>query len=77
MRKPNKGADQLCSNYVADQNLCSCNSLDSTTTFLAFFFDYTGRFVSDLLGNPKERFFLHHGSIHTGKDRPQTGTIEK
>ena len=70
MRKPdfflseNKGADQLCSNCTADQRLCFRYS-DNTIPFLlkiqnfkrlALFNDCTGRFVSDLVGNPEDRF---------------------
>ena len=69
MRKPNfgmcekKGADQLCSNCTADRRLYF-RYMDSTTLFLkiqtfkllAFFCDCTGRFVSDLVGNPEDRF---------------------
>ena len=70
MRKPdfclceNKGADQLRSNCEADQRLCFRYS-DSTIlllliakTFkpLACFCHCTGRFVSDLVGNPEDRF---------------------
>ena len=71
MRKPdfclckNNGADQLCSNCTADQRLC-LHYLDSTVPLLllkirnfkllTFFCDFTGRFVPDLVGNPKDRF---------------------
>ena len=70
MRKPdfclceNKGADQLRSNCEADQRLYFRYS-DSTIlllliakTFkpLACFCVCTGRFVSDLVGNPEDRF---------------------
>ena len=70
MKKPdfclceNKGADQLCSNCTADQRLCFRYS-DSTMSLLLYsqnfkplacFCDCTGRFVSDLVGNPKDRF---------------------
>ena len=68
MRKPdfcpceNKGADQLRSNCEADQRLCF-HSLDSTIPplHIAKFHDSSflpciGRFVSDLVGNPEDRF---------------------
>ena len=48
----NKGADQLCSNCKADQRICFRYS---DFKLLAFFRDFTDRFVSDLVGN---RFFL-------------------
>ena len=60
----NKDADQLCSNCTADLRLCFHDS-DSTIALLlksqnskslAFFCDCTGWFVSDLVGNPKDRF---------------------
>ena len=57
----NKGADQLCSNCTADQRLCF-HYADSTippllvAKILAFFCDYTGQFVSDLVGNPEACF---------------------
>ena len=70
MRKPdfclceNKGADQLRSNCEADQRLCF-HYVDSTISLLLktenfnlldFFWNCTGRFVSDLVGNPEDRF---------------------
>ena len=70
VRKPdfglceNKGADQLCSNCKADQLLCFLYT-DRTISLLlkyknfkllACFCDCTGRFVSDLVGNPEDRF---------------------
>ena len=72
MRKPdfclceNKGADQLRSNCEADQRLCF-RYTDSTIPFLSkseissfwsasVSTDCTGRFVSDLVGNPEDRF---------------------
>ena len=72
MRKPdfclceNKGADQLRSNCKVDQHLCFPNT-DSTiplllkseiSGFSPSFVAVTGRFVSDLVGNPKDRFSL-------------------
>ena len=70
MRKPdfcsceNKDADQLCSNCTADQRLCfrysdsTIPTLPLTKIFkiLTFFQDCTGWFVSDLVGNPEDRF---------------------
>ena len=70
MRKPtfclckNKGADQLHSNCEADKGLCF-RYMDSTIRplqipknfkHLAFFCDYTGQFVSNLVGNPEDQF---------------------
>ena len=70
MRKPafriceNKGADQLHGNSEADQRLCF-RYTDSTipllpkseiSSHLAIFYGCTARFVSDLVGNPEERF---------------------
>ena len=60
----NKGADQLCSNCTADQHLCF-RYTDSTIpllpisekfTLLAIFHSCTGRFLSDLVGTPEDRF---------------------
>ena len=70
IRKPafcvceNKGADQLPSNCAADQCLCfhyrdsTISILPKTKIFkpLAIFCGCTARFVSDLVGNPKDRF---------------------
>ena len=63
MRKPdfclceNKGADQLRGNREADQRLCF-RYTDSIfpIKLLARFCDCTGRFMSDLVGNPEDRF---------------------
>ena len=70
VRKPdfsiceNKGADQLQGNRAADQRLCFCY-IDSTFPLLpkskifkpvAIFCGCTARFVSDLVGNPEDRF---------------------
>ena len=62
MRKPefcmceNKDTDQLCSNCTADQCLCFATQIAKFLCFkiqnfklLAYFFDCTGRSVSDLL----------------------------
>ena len=65
LRKPdfclceNKGADQLRSNCEADQRLCfrfTDSTLSLLLKLLACFCDCTGRFVSDLVGNPEDRF---------------------
>ena len=70
MRKPdfciceNKDADQLRGNHEADQHLCF-RYIDSTIPLLsslrnfkplAIFCGCTARFVSDLVGNPEDRF---------------------
>ena len=65
MRKPvfgiceNKDADQLHSNCAADQPLCFCY-MDSTIIrnfkTLAIFYGSTARCVSEMVGNPKDRF---------------------
>ena len=60
----NKDADQLRSNCEADQRLCfhyterTISHLHKTeiSSFLACFCDCTGWFVSDLVGNPEDRF---------------------
>ena len=60
----NKGTDQLCSNYTADQRPCF-RYTDSTIPLypksenfklLAFFLDCTGRFLSNLVRNPEDQF---------------------
>ena len=60
----NKAADQLRGNREADQRLCF-RYMDSTFPpllipkifkILGFFCDRTGWFVSDLVGNPEDRF---------------------
>ena len=70
MRKPafgrcqNKDADQLRGNREADQRLCfSLFGKYNTSTFLirnfkplVIFCGCTARFVSDLVGNPEDRF---------------------
>ena len=69
MRKPdfciceNKDADQLCGNREADQRLCFRYS-DSTIPKLPkseILWLYS-RFVSDLVGNPEDRF--SHNEAH-------------
>ena len=77
MRKPafcileNKDTDQLCGNREADQRLCF-RYMDSTISLLSesknfkpltIFCDCTVRFVSDLVGNPKDRFSHNEGHI--------------
>ena len=55
----NIGADQLHSNCTADQCLSFFRYKDSTITLLLkseIFFGCTGRFVSDLVRNHKDRF---------------------
>ena len=73
MRKPdfhlceNKDADQLCSNYKADQRLCYCYT-DSIIYFLNTKFQASSLFsvaVSDLIGNPKDRF--SHVAAHLAR----------
>ena len=67
MRK--QDADQLHGNHEADQRLCF-RYTDSTIPLLpesnfkhlALFFDFTARFVSDLVGNPEDRF--SHNEAH-------------
>ena len=76
MRKPvfayakNKGTDQLCGKRTADQRLCFC-SVDSTialllkseiSSLLTIFCNCTVWFVSDLVGNTKDRF--SHDEAH-------------
>ena len=77
VRKPNfcicvnKDADQLRSNCAADQRLCF-TYIDSTISPLfkskddfkplAIVCDCTARFVSDLVGNPEDRF--SHNEAH-------------
>ena len=56
----NKDADQLYSNCEADQRLCF-RYMDSTISLLlnseiSSFCVCTGQFVSDLVGNPEDRF---------------------
>ena len=67
----NEGAYQLCSNCTNDQRLYFRNT-DSTITplqFLSFnlpalFFDCTDRFMSDLFGNPEDRFSRVAAQMH-------------
>ena len=71
MRKPafciceNKDADQLRGNREADQRLCLYNpftTLIRNFKHLAIFCGCTARFVSDLVGNPEDRF--SHNEAH-------------
>ena len=74
MRKPdfcicgNKGADQLCGNRTTDQRLCF-RYTDTTIPLLSkskistFFCGCTARFVSDLVGNPEDRFSHNEGQF--------------
>ena len=63
----NKGADQLHSNCEADQCLCF-RYTDSTISLLlkseTCFFYCTGRYVSDLVRNPEDRFSRVAAHIH-------------
>ena len=54
----NKDADQLCGNREAHQRLCYNSSTTLIRNFkpLAIFCGCTARFVSDLVGNPEDRF---------------------
>ena len=78
MRKPdfciseNKDADQLRGNREADQRLCF-RYTDSTITLLskkrnfkplAIFYGCTARFVSDVVGNPEDRFSQNEAHIN-------------
>ena len=73
MRKPafciceNKDADQLRGNREVDQRLCfgytdSTNPQLPKSEPLAIFGGCTARFVSDLVGNPEDRF--SHNEAH-------------
>ena len=76
MRKPayciceNKDADQLRGNREADQRLCFryTDSTDPSTSYirnfkpLAIFCDSAALLVSDLVGNPEDRF--SHNEAH-------------
>ena len=74
MRKPafciceNKDADQLRGNREADQRLCF-RYIDSIIPLVpnfeppAIFCDCTDWFVSDLVGNPKDRFSQNEALI--------------
>ena len=72
MRKPafsiceNKGADKLHNNCAADQRLYfRYTSSSQILNFkpLAFYCGCTFRFVSDLVGNPEDRFSHDAGHI--------------
>ena len=60
MRKlcENKGADQLPSYHLLALLFCYIAGKISSTNFkpLTIFLDCTAQFVSDLVGNPEERF---------------------
>ena len=68
MRKPdfcmyeNKASDQLCSNCTADQRLCfrlmdsAIPHLPKSEMLLEIFSSCKGRFVSDTVGTPEDRF---------------------
>ena len=67
----NKDADQLRGNREADQRLCF-RYIDSTIPLLskseifkplAIFCGCTARFVSDLVGNPEDRFSQNEAHI--------------
>ena len=71
MRKPafciceNKDADQLRGNREADQRLCfrhTDSAIPLLSKSLAIFYGCTARFVSDLVGNPEDRF--SHNEAH-------------
>ena len=77
MRKPafgifkNKGTEQLRRNLAADHRLCFCYK-DSTvpllpkskiSSLLIIFCGGTTRLMSDLVGNPEDRF--SHDAAHT------------
>ena len=68
VRKPafciceNKDADQLWGNHEADQRLC----FRYTDRPLAIFCGCTARFVSDLVGNPEDRFSHNEAQSNLG-----------
>ena len=71
MRKPDfricedKDTDQLRSNCAADQRLCfryTDSTISLVSNLLAILRGCTVRFVSDLVGNPEERF--SHNEAH-------------
>ena len=63
----NKDADQLCSDRTADQRLCF--PYIASTTLLskseAIFCGCTDWFVSDLVGNPEDRFSHNEAQVWT------------
>ena len=81
MRKPvfylceNKDSDQLRGNREADQRLCfTLHRYYNLSTFqirhfkpLAILCDCTARFVSDLVGNPEDRFSHNEAQIEEFK----------
>ena len=71
MRKPvfcickNKDADQIRGNREADQRLCfryTYSTIIRNFQPLAIFCGCTARFLSDLVGNPEDRF--SHNEAH-------------
>ena len=79
MRKPafciceNKAADQLCGNRTADQRLCFRYKDVQSLFFLnpkfkppTIFCGCTDRFVSDLVGDPEDRFSHNKAHIEAG-----------
>ena len=82
----NKGADQLRRNCEADLHLCFHYS-DSTNSLLllkirnfkllTFSGDCTGQFVSDLVGNPDDRFSHSAAYIYIYQDIVQMKTYFK
>ena len=86
MRKPdfciceNKYADQLRGYREADQRLCF-RYIDSTIPLLflirnfkplTIFCDCTDRFVSDLVGNPEDRFSHNEAQMEDSKKTDYT-----
>ena len=61
----NKDADHLCSDRTADQRLCFPYKASTTRNFkpLAIFCGCTDLFVSDLVGNPEDRFFHNEAQV--------------
>ena len=82
MRKPafsickNKDADQLWGNCAADQHLCF-PFIDSTIPLVPNYkFQVSNHllalFVSDLIGNPEDRFSHDRAHINHTSDNPNT-----
>ena len=72
----NKAADQLRGNSEADQRLFSLHSWYNSSTsqiqnfkLPAIFCDCTALFVSDLVGNPEDRFSHNETHIAVGCKR--------
>ena len=76
----NKDADQLRGDREADQRLCF-RYIDSTIPLhskpLAIFCGCTARFVSDLVGNPEDRFSHNKAQISIFRDRRGQSGNEK